>query len=133
MFYYKVSNKKSVQRDFATLPENTRTAVFFWLQGRATACNFIKRETPVQTFYFSFCEILHKGFIAEERGMEKPFDEEKHAASSHHTWEHFPLDCKCSTIIVSKISYNYKNCLSVFTCSRLTIETQAQGVKYIQS
>ena len=84
---------------------------------QASAGNFIKKEALVQMFSCEFCEIFTKNFLQRTATVT--------ASKNQHN-------------MPAKSSGDFVICIPAITqpaitCSKLTIETLEQGVKYVQS
>ena len=92
---------------------------------RTEACNFIKKETLAQVFSCEFCEIFKNMY----------FEDHLRKAASWSLW----FSLITLKILVDALSYLFyvirvlSNSQPAITCSKLTIETLEQGVKYVSS
>ena len=58
------SIKKKFLNISQNLQENTLAKAFFLIKFHE-ACNFIKKESPRQVFFYEFCEIFKNPFLTE--------------------------------------------------------------------
>ena len=93
------------------------------MQLQVKACNFIKKETLAQVFSCEFCEISKNTL----------FTEHLWTAASDISLLDFTNDDHLFSFCILRFARNFQVTQPAFTCSKLTLETLEESVKYFQS